>query len=58
MPAFQADKVLETFHEFVNRANLSDPNTTYDEYAAGPIACFSYIQALRAQTISVNLVYT
>ncbi|MCJ1422326.1 hypothetical protein MMC29_000206 [Sticta canariensis] len=58
MPAFQANKVLKAFHEFVNRANSSDPNTAYDEYAAGPIACFSYAQALRAQIISVNIVYT
>lgn len=58
MPAFQANKVLKAFHEFVNRASSSDPNATYDEYAAGPIACFSYVQALRTQIISVNLVYT
>lgn len=58
MPAFQTNKVLKAFHEFVNRANSRDPNATYDEYAAGPIACFSYIQALRAQIISVNLVFT
>lgn len=58
MPAFQANKVLKEFHEFGNRANSSDLNAAYDEYAAGPIACFSYAQALRTQIISVNIVYT
>lgn len=58
LPSFQASKVLEAFHEFVSRADSSDPNTSYDQYAAGPITSFSYIQALRAQMICVNLVYT
>ena len=30
----------------------------YDNHAAGPIACFSYIQTLGVQAIAVNLVYT
>ena len=50
MPTFQAAKVLSSFHEFVNN--------TRDEYAAGPIACFSYIQQLGVQAIAVNLVHT
>ena len=58
MPAFQAAKVLAAFHECVNRVDLGDPSTLYDDHAAGPIACFSYIQKLRVQAISVNLVYT
>ena len=58
MPGFQAGKVLRAFHEYVNRADSSKPTTTYDENSAGPLACFSYIQALRSQLISVNLVYT
>ncbi|MCJ1316755.1 hypothetical protein MMC15_002076 [Xylographa vitiligo] len=58
MPASQATKVLTAFHEFVNRAISDDPATTYDGNAAGPIACFSYIQKLGIQAISVNLVYT
>ena len=58
MPAFHATKVLSAFHEWLNRANPSDPSTAYDNYAAGPIACFSYIQKIRLQAISVNLVYT
>lgn len=58
MPAAQGAKVLAAFHECVNRADSGDPSTTYDKYAAGPIACFSYIPKLGVQAISVNLVYT
>jgi FAD/FMN-containing dehydrogenase len=58
MPASQAAKVLAAFHESVNRADSSDPSTTSDDHAAGPIACFSYIPKLGVQAVSVNLVYT
>ena len=58
MPGFQATKVLAAFHECVNRAGSSDPSITYDDHAAGPIACFFYIQKLGVQAIAVNLVYT
>lgn len=58
MPAFQAPKVLAAFHEHLNRVESVDPKTAYDEYAAGPIACFTYIQQLGIQAISVNLVHT
>jgi len=58
MPAFQAAKVLAAFHDSVNRADSSELSNTYDNHAAGPIACFSYIQKLGVQAIAVNLVYT
>lgn len=58
MRGSQAVNVLAAFHEYVNRACSSDPSTTYDNHAAGPIACFSYIQKLGAHLIAVNLVYT
>ncbi|TVY86304.1 Bifunctional solanapyrone synthase [Lachnellula willkommii] len=61
MPSFQATKTLAAFHECVNRAGASVDNnttTTHDNHAAGPIACFSYIQQLGIQAISVNLVHT
>ncbi|ESZ90047.1 FAD binding domain-containing protein [Sclerotinia borealis F-4128] len=51
MPSSQATKVLAAFHEVVGR---EDP----DQHAAGPIACFTYIQQLGLQAISVNLVHT
>lgn len=58
MPASQTAKVLAAFHECVNRADSGDPSTTYDNDAAGPITCFSFIAKLGVQAISVNLVYT
>ncbi|TVY12607.1 Bifunctional solanapyrone synthase [Lachnellula arida] len=61
MPSFQATKTLAAFHECVNRAGASVDNnitTTHDNHAAGPIACFSYVQQLGIQAISVNLVHT
>ncbi|KAL9104450.1 MAG: hypothetical protein Q9163_000602 [Psora crenata] len=58
MPAIQAAKTLAAFHECVRRTDSGDPSTTYDNHAAGPIVCFSYIQELRVQVIAVNLVYT
>ena len=58
MPAFQTVKVLAAFYECVNRAVPGDRSTTYDNHAAGLIACFSYIQKLGVQAIAVNLVYT
>ncbi|ERF69174.1 hypothetical protein EPUS_01131 [Endocarpon pusillum Z07020] len=58
MPAVRPAKVLAAFHEFVNRADSRDPSTAYDDHAAGPIACFTYIQRVGAQVIAVNLVYT
>ena len=58
IPAFEAAKVLAAFHESVDRAKSSNLNTMYDNHAAGPIACFSYVQKLGVQAIAVNLVYT
>ena len=57
IPSFQAHKVLSAFYESVNRAD-SGHNTNYDDYASGPITCFTYAQHLGFQVISVNLVYT
>jgi hypothetical protein len=54
LPSFHTAKVLSEFHESIKRADSSD----YDNYAAGPIACFSYIQAIGLKIISVNLCYT
>lgn len=58
MPASQTTKVLAAFHEFVSRADPANLGITYDSYAAGPIACWSYIYPLRMQALSINLVYT
>lgn len=58
MPAYQPAKVLAAFHECINRADFGSSNITYDNHAAGPIACFSYFPKLGLQAIAVNLVYT
>ena len=58
LPAFQTKKVLKSFHEYVNRGSSNDPDAVYDDHAAGPVACFSFIHRLGFQLISVNLVYT
>lgn len=52
IPGFRASKVLAAFHECVNQVNA------HDSYAAGPMACFSYVQQLGMRIITVNLVYT
>lgn len=58
MPAIQATNVLTAFHEYVSRSDEGDRSAMYDDQAAGPIACFSYIQQLGFQAIAVNLVHT
>ncbi|KAF2804894.1 FAD-binding domain-containing protein [Mytilinidion resinicola] len=57
MPSFQSSKVLADFHESVERASLGDASTKPDNHATGPLACFSYIQALGLKIVSVNLVF-
>ncbi|KAF7928990.1 hypothetical protein BELL_0247g00100 [Botrytis elliptica] len=51
MPSSQTSKFISAFHEVVNRVD-------WDHHAAGPLACFTYIQPLGVKAISVNLVYT
>ena len=58
MPASQTAKVLAAFHEFVNGADSGNHRTTYDNHAAGPMACFSYVEKIGVQLIAVNVVYT
>jgi hypothetical protein len=58
MPSFQAPKVLSAFHECLSRADIQDPRTTYDPYAAGPLTSFTYVQKIGIQVTCVNLVYT
>ncbi|KAL9609611.1 MAG: hypothetical protein Q9167_005635 [Letrouitia subvulpina] len=58
LPSYQASKVLAAFHQSVNRRMSDGPEVEGSNYAAGPIACFSYVQKLGIQAIAVNLVYT
>lgn len=54
----QAPKVLDAFHEYLNRVVSDDEGKTYDQYAAGPIACFTYLSKIGIQAIAVNIVHT
>ncbi|KAL6712134.1 hypothetical protein ACN47E_000011 [Coniothyrium glycines] len=58
VPSFEAPRVLSAFQEFVNRVVATDKSTAYDEHAAGPIACFTYLQQPGIQIIALNLVHT
>jgi hypothetical protein len=58
MPSSQAPKALSAFHEFLNRVVANEEGKTYDKHAAGPIACFTYLQQLGIQAVSVALTHT
>lgn len=58
LSASQTAEVLAAFQECVNRADSTMSSTTSDNYAAGPIACFTYIPKIGLQVISVHLAYT
>jgi hypothetical protein len=58
MHSSQAPKVLSSFHNVVSRVINDDQGEPYDEFAAGPIACFTYLQQLGIQAIAVALTYT
>lgn len=58
MSSSQAPKVLSAFHEFLNRVVTDEEGKTYDEHAAGPMACFTYLQQLSIQAVSVALTHT
>ncbi|KAL8937599.1 MAG: hypothetical protein Q9216_004339 [Gyalolechia sp. 2 TL-2023] len=53
MTASKANQLIRTFHEFTQ----AKPDA-YDEYAAGPLVCFTYLQQLGIQVLATNLVYT
>ena len=53
MTSGKASQVIDAFHDFTQ----ARPDV-YDEYAAGPLVCFSYVQKIGLNVISTNLVYT
>ncbi|KAL8841025.1 MAG: hypothetical protein Q9176_003597 [Flavoplaca citrina] len=53
MTASKARQVIQAFHNYT-QANAG----IHDEYAAGPLICFTYVQKLGVQVIATNLVYT
>lgn len=58
MHSFQANKALASFHGFLNKVVTNEEEKTYDEYASGPIQCFSYVQSLGIQVVSVAMTHT
>jgi FAD/FMN-containing dehydrogenase len=54
----QAPNVLSSFEEYLDRTTTGDEGQIYDEFAAGPIACFTYLQQLGIQAIAVALTHT
>jgi hypothetical protein len=58
IPPFEAPRVLSSFHDFLNRVVANEEGKVYDEYAAGPITCFTYLQQLGIQAIAVAMTHT
>jgi hypothetical protein len=58
MHSSQAPSVLSAFHEVLSRVITNGRDEPYDEFAAGPIACFTYLQQLGIQAIAVALTHT
>lgn len=53
----QASKTLEAFRECLDRVVSNNEGKTYDQYAAGPLACFTYLSKSGIEAIAVNLVH-
>ncbi|EMD68056.1 hypothetical protein GGP41_001627 [Bipolaris sorokiniana] len=51
-------EILSAFHSFVARTTSGETNQSFDPHAAGPLACFTYLQSYGIQGIAVNLVHT
>jgi hypothetical protein len=58
LPSFQSSTALSTFQTFVARTIAGEVAERYDPNAAGPLACFTYLQQLGIQAIAINLVHT
>ena len=58
MPAFQANKALRAFQDVVNKMSIKDTESKFDSFAAGPLLCYTYIQQIGLQAVSINLVHT
>lgn len=55
---WKAPEVLSAFHSVVARPVSSGLDPRFDPRGAGPLACFTYLQALGIQAIAVNIVHT
>ncbi|KAL4777563.1 FAD binding domain protein [Aspergillus nidulans var. acristatus] len=57
-PNSQSTKALISFYESVKRADPKISGANIDPHAAAPITCFTYVQRLGIQTVTVHLAYT
>lgn len=57
-PNSQSTKALMALHESAKHADSRICGATVDTHAAAPIACFTYIQGLGMQAVTVHLAYT
>lgn len=57
-PNSQSLKALTALHESVKRADPKSSGISIDPHAAGPITCFTYVQALGIRIVTVHLAYT
>jgi hypothetical protein len=55
---WKAPDVLSAVSSFVARSESGEADQCFDAHAAGPLACFTYLQSLGIQAIAVNLVHT
>jgi len=54
----QAPNVLLAFHEYLDQIVSNDQGKTYDQYAAGPLVCFTYLSKSGIKAIAVHLAHT
>jgi hypothetical protein len=54
----KAPDVLAAFYSFVARTLAGELDQRFDPHAAGPLACFTYLQSSGIQAIAVHLVHT
>ncbi|KAL4890271.1 hypothetical protein BDV59DRAFT_184677 [Aspergillus ambiguus] len=57
-PGSQSVKALVALHNSVNRSDPKTSSASVDPNAAGAIACFTYVQALGIQVVTVHLAHT
>lgn len=58
LPSCEASRVISSLYNFINSRVVDGDSKTRDQHAAGPLACFTYLQQLGIQAIAINLVNT
>jgi FAD/FMN-containing dehydrogenase len=57
-PSSQSAKALMALHDCVKQADPKISDGSVDPHAAGPLVCFTYVQRLGMQVVTVHLAYT